>query len=149
MLKLVPVFALLLMLTASPPPGAAGFLEETAPRNCTAIPNSELCLLIGRGSPDLPAKDSAPYQKQIRNFYAAGNYEFAWVRAMRPSPQALALIQRLQNADQEGLRAQDYDAALWDTWLARLNQSTPAANAELARFDLALTVTRSEERRVG
>ena len=127
---LLPVFVFLLALAMAQPAGVA-----------PSFNNTDLYRLLESGSPDLPRTDALPYQKQIREFYAAGNYDLAWIKAMRPSPQALALIQMLQNADQDGLRARDYDAAMWGNWVTQLTQSTPAANADLARFDLALTVT--------
>jgi L,D-transpeptidase YcbB len=78
------------------------------------------------------------YRSQLRNFYRLSDYSPAWVRAGEPTAQAVALVQILQEADGEGLRAEDYDATRWADRLTLLRGQHE--EAEEARFDVALTV---------
>jgi L,D-transpeptidase YcbB len=87
---------------------------------------------------DLRWPDFSDYRLHLANFYRSSGYKLAWIREGEPTPQALELIQILQDADREGLQAEDYDASRWANRLALLK--TPHENADEARFDAALTV---------
>jgi L,D-transpeptidase YcbB len=78
------------------------------------------------------------YRAHLINFYRPSGYQLAWVHDGQPTPQALELIQILEDADKEGLRAEDYDASHWPDSLKSLRGSH--TDAEEARFDVALTV---------
>ena len=78
------------------------------------------------------------YRSQLTNFYRPSGYRPAWVRDGKPTAQAVELVQILQEADGEGLRADDYDASRWAGRLTLLRG--PHEEAEEARFDVALTV---------
>jgi L,D-transpeptidase YcbB len=82
------------------------------------------------------------YRQDLREFYQPVNYDFAWTKNNVPTPQARAVIHLLQNADDKGLRIEDYDSHLWDARIAALLLPTqrPSLN-DLAHFDLALTVS--------
>ncbi|HVG89963.1 MAG TPA: peptidoglycan-binding protein, partial [Alphaproteobacteria bacterium] len=82
------------------------------------------------------------YRQDLREFYQPVNYDFAWTKNSDPTPQARAIIHLLQNADDKGLRIEDYDSHLWDARIAGLLFPTqrPSLN-DLAHFDLALTVS--------
>ena len=87
---------------------------------------------------DLRWPNFSDYRLQLTNFYRPSGYKAAWIRDDQPTPQALELIRILQDADREGLQAEDYDASRWDDRLASLKG--PHQDAEQARFDAALTV---------
>jgi L,D-transpeptidase YcbB len=91
--------------------------------------------------PDLRWPNFANDQKEVREFYAAFPASFPWVADGKPTPQALAIIQALKNAQFKGLAPEDYDASRWDTRLNAMAQSRPASEIDLVRFDLALTVS--------
>jgi L,D-transpeptidase YcbB len=97
---------------------------------------SELRELVAAGQlAELRWPDFADYRADVQSFYEASGYEDAWSRDGRPTPQAQAIIETLQRAEEKGLDPEDYDASRWAARLQQLNQSGPAA-----RFDLALTV---------
>jgi murein L,D-transpeptidase YcbB/YkuD len=78
----------------------------------------------------------------VRDFYLPVDYALGLTKDGQPTSQARSLIRLLENADKKGLRPEDYDGPLWDIRIARLVPSAPRASpSELARFDLALTVS--------
>ena len=74
----------------------------------------------------------------MQNFYQPSSFTPAWVRNGQPTPQALAIIDVLKQADSQGLDPEDYDGSRWADRLARLQK--PHAAGESAIFDAALTV---------
>lgn len=87
---------------------------------------------------DLRWPNFSDYRLHVTNFYRPSGYKPAWIRDGEPTPQALELIKILQDADQKGLLAEDYDASRWADRLALLK--SPHEGADEARFDAALTV---------
>jgi L,D-transpeptidase YcbB len=112
------------------PAGSAQKLEGAAARLSAIVASGHLA--------DLRWPDFSNYRSQVTNFYRPFTYETAWVRNGQPTAQALALVGILQDADQEGLRAEDYDGSRWADRLAALR--SPHDDAEEARFDAALTI---------
>jgi len=104
---------------------------DTAPRLIRSLVAS------GR-SHDLRWPDFSDYRTQVAKVYVASHYTSIWLQDGRPTPQALQVIAALEEADHDGLRADDYDSY---RWLERLNslQRQHSAATE-ARFDVALTV---------
>jgi murein L,D-transpeptidase YcbB/YkuD len=90
--------------------------------------------------PDLRWPDFRKYQVAVKKFYDSSGGVLPWVRDLKPSPQALAIIRLLEDAESEGLRPVDYDGPRWEDRLAMLGQRTPSED-ELVRFDLAVTVS--------
>ena len=84
---------------------------------------------------DLRWPDFSDYRVYVKAFYESSGYSPAWIRDNQATPQALAIIAVLGQAEGKGLNAEDYDASRWPERLKRLGQ--PAA---VARFDAALTV---------
>jgi L,D-transpeptidase YcbB len=81
------------------------------------------------------------YQAPTKKFYLAYGEALPWIGEQgRPSPQALSTIQLLKDAENKGLRPEDYDSTRWDDRLTRLSQAK-ASEEDLIRFDLALTVS--------
>jgi murein L,D-transpeptidase YcbB/YkuD len=98
--------------------------------------DSEIRQILNSGRlSDLRWPDFSDYQVHLANFYNSFGYGLAWVRGRQATPQALAIIKVLQQADSKGLHSEDYDANRWDTRLKQLE-----SQATGARFDAALTI---------
>src|SRR5579859_1807136 len=113
------------------PPSSAPKPESAAARLNAIISSGYLA--------DLRWPRFSNYRSLVTNFYRPAAYEKAWVRNGQPTQQALALVRILQDADREGLRAEDYDASRWAGRLEALRG--PHDDAEEARFDAALTIS--------
>jgi len=74
----------------------------------------------------------------METFYRSAGYSLVWMRQGQPTPQAREMIEILQQADLQGLRADDYDSSRWPERMARL-QGEHAMHDEV-HFDIALTV---------
>ena len=61
---------------------------------------------------DLRWPDFADYRLDLTNFHRPSGYKLAWIRDGEPTPQALELIQILQDADQE-LKGAKHCCADW------------------------------------
>ena len=91
--------------------------------------------------------DFSEEQSTVQTFYDDRNYELAWTRDGKPTPQADALITAFTNAAQEGLNPDDYDASRWPQRVAHLEQirkakdSSDAAQTVVAQFDAAMTIS--------
>ena len=124
---------LLLDLGTSPlslaAPAAATPLEAGGSREA-------LRALVASGhDADLHWPDFSDYRDQLLAFYDPAGYALAWTQDGKPTPQALAVIAALQQAQIKGLNPEDYDASRWAPRIAQLTQPGAAA-----RFDAALTV---------
>ena len=82
--------------------------------------------------------DFTDYRAHLNNFYRPSGYKPAWISNGEPTTQAVDVIHILQDADREGLIAEDYDASRWADRLALLKGSHE--DADEAKFDAALTV---------
>ena len=117
--------------------------QSAVPFTCNSITLSDLCTFIEAGQlNDLRWPNFSDVRTDVRDFYLPVDYALGWTKDGQPTSQARSLIRLLENADKKGLRPQDYDAPLWDIRIARLVPPAPRASpSELARFDLALTVS--------
>ena len=96
--------------------------------------------ILGAGRlEDLRWPNFPDYRVYVENFYRSSGYSLAWVRQGQPTPQARDMIEILQQANLQGLRADDYDSSRWPERLARL-QGEHSLRAEI-HFDIALTVS--------
>jgi L,D-transpeptidase YcbB len=96
---------------------------------------------IASGHSDLRWPDFSDYSKHVKKFYDFNGNSLWWVKGLEPTPQARQVIAVMQQADQKGLSAGDYDSALWNDRLARLKPAArQPAEADAVKFDLALTV---------
>jgi len=97
---------------------------------------------ISRGSfTALRWPDFSDYRKHVKKFYELNGDSLWWVNGMEPTTQARQVIALLQEADQKGLSAEDYDGSRWNVRLAKLKPATrQPSDADAVRFDLALTV---------
>jgi murein L,D-transpeptidase YcbB/YkuD len=101
--------------------------------------SAQLSAIVASGRlEDLRWPNFSDYRSHLVSFYRPSGYKLAWVRNGQPTAEALELIQILQDANREGLRAEDYDASRWADRLTSLKG--PHEDAVEARFDAALTV---------
>jgi L,D-transpeptidase YcbB len=140
----------ILLLVASVLPSESTYAQPTksspsAPRanaSSTQKPEGAAGLLSGIVASgrleDLRWPNFSDYRSQLVSFYRPSGYKPAWVRDGAPTAQAVEVIQILQDADREGLRAEDYDASRWAGRVTLLGGAHE--NADEARFDVALTV---------
>jgi len=123
--------------------GAPPSLLSLSPQGAAAMQ----ALVESGHLPDLRWPDFTDYRAHLKNFYEPVGYQLGWVHPAQGStpqvtPQALAVITLLEGADNKGLHAEDYDGPRWPERLARLRQTnSPPSEDDLARFDLALTVS--------
>src|SRR5258708_5630077 len=73
------------------------------------------------------------YRSHLTSFYRPSGYKPSWIHDGEPTTQAIELIRILQDADREGLLAEDYDASRWADRLKLLKG--PHEAADEARFD--------------
>ena len=78
------------------------------------------------------------YRQHVQNFYQPSDFAPAWFRNGQPTPQALAIINLLKQADMQGLDPEDYDGSRWADRLARMQNAREAGQGAI--FDAALTV---------
>ena len=117
--------------------------QSGTPLSCTSMAHPDLCALIEAGRlNDLRWPDFSDLRAEARDLYLPSDYELVWIRDGQPTSQARDLIRLLENADKKGLRPEDYDGPFWAARVAHLVlPATRASSSELARFDLALTVS--------
>jgi murein L,D-transpeptidase YcbB/YkuD len=76
----------------------------------------------------------------VKEFYESSD-RLGWSRGGKPTPQALELIEILEEADQKGLDSRDYDGVKWPERLKSLQSPGGATESALVKFDVALTVS--------
>jgi len=127
---LIGLFLLSLLLHVSGQPAL-----QSQSGNVTALIRS--IAAAGRWN-DLRWPNFSDYRSDVSRFYQP-SYAPAWLDKGQPTSEALAIIQVLQQAEQEGLNPEDYDGSRWDERVRTLQgQGTPEAEAN---FDAALTVS--------
>lgn len=82
--------------------------------------------------------DFSDYRAPLDVLYHRADYDTLWMQDGSPTRQALQMISALQQADSNGLRAEDYDSSRWQERLATLQ--LPHSPQDDIRFDVALTV---------
>jgi murein L,D-transpeptidase YcbB/YkuD len=95
--------------------------------------------LAGAEIPELGWPDPSDDPDALRRFYEARGSALAWSRGGRPTAQARAVADLLDESAAKGLSPADYAAPGWRERIARLG--TSAGPAELARFDRMLTAS--------
>jgi murein L,D-transpeptidase YcbB/YkuD len=78
------------------------------------------------------------YQPLVQKFYDSRTFELAWTRDGKPTAQATAFIQAIQDSAAKGLNPEDYDASLWPDRVQQLAGRSPDA---IAQFDVAMTIS--------
>ncbi len=116
--------------------------KPLVPPNPTSRASADLALqsiVESARNADLRWPDFANYKTELAKFYELNSYSLAWVQNGRVRPQALAVIELLQNSNAKGLEPEDYDGPRWQDRLAKLGNGGSAQ--DLASFDTALTVS--------
>ena len=128
---------------ASPTAAPQIAAPQVPPDPCAAAAQAELCKLIETGQlADLRWPNFTDFRKDVKDFYVASGYALAWSAQNQPTPQARALITLLQQADNKGLRPEDYDVPRWTDRITQLSQTNPVPTAnDWAKFDLEMTVS--------
>jgi L,D-transpeptidase YcbB len=91
--------------------------------------------------PELNDPDFGAYQGEVEEFYAYSGGALAWLQGNKPTTQAWEMMQFLKTADRKGLDPEDYDASHWNSRVVGLDRSNATSASELARFDVALTIS--------
>ena len=113
----------------------------SGPQQLTVGGQALLRSFLDKGElPDLRSPSFSSYQGEVKEFYESFSEALPWIQQGKPTPQARALIRALQNAEYKGLSPEDYDSSRWDARLAPIEHSPTASEADLVRFDVALTV---------
>ncbi len=121
------------------PPTAEG--SAPAGRPLSAGGRAALRALVDEGlHPDLTWADFREHRESVRGFYESGGYELAWIRDGVPTEQARAVALALQDSNEKGLEALDYDGPAWVHRLETLRASAPP-EPDQVRLDVALTVS--------
>jgi len=76
----------------------------------------------------------------LTSFYRPCNYALAWTSKGKTTPAGRAVIDELRNSDAKGLNSQDYGWPRWGSRARALEIQCDETPAELAMFDLDLTV---------
>src|SRR5580658_7143014 len=126
--------ALLWLLIVGTLPGSA-----VAQTTEASYVSSQLRGIASAGQlPELRWPNFSDYRGHVQNFYQPSDFTPAWVRNGQPTPQALAIINLLKQADTQGLDPEDYDGSRWADRLARMQNPQQAGQGAI--FDAALTV---------
>lgn len=144
MKRSLPFGLLLLCVTWScwPLPAWAALPGHGGRSSLSPKAQQELSAFISGGKlPDLRWPDFTDYRGYVGTFYNLGGSTFAWLNSGHPTSQAAVVISALQQADDVGLNADDYDGTRWEGRLMRFNDpAQPPDEDEQVRFDLAVTV---------
>lgn len=90
--------------------------------------------------------DYSDYQPAVAAFYDDRNYEIAWLRDGKPTPQGNAFMQEFADAGAKGLNSEDYDSSRWPARLQKISQiaaahdASPSAQDTVGQFDVAMTI---------
>lgn len=115
-------------------------VPNAAPQKLSADGEATLRGIVDTAKdPDLRWPDFPPYQNEVKKLYEGLGYTLVWIRGGQPTPQALAVINLIKDADTKGIVADDYGGPRWDGRVEKLRQSP--SDSDLARFDVALTVS--------
>jgi murein L,D-transpeptidase YcbB/YkuD len=114
----------------------------TPPQQISPEGRATLQAIIQSGNlPDLRWPNFSDYSKHLQKLYDSYGYALPWVRGMEPSPQARQIIALIQQAEEKGLNADDYDGPRWSARLALLKPlAANPTEADAMKFDVALTV---------
>jgi L,D-transpeptidase YcbB len=127
--------------------GSSVIRTSTDAKQSVAAPLSpqgqqELRTIVNSGRlSDLRWQNFSDYQKSVKEFYEAGNYQLEWTRGGKLTPQALEMIGILQNAAEKGLDSNDYDGDRWAGKTSALGSTATADESALVKMDAALTVS--------
>jgi murein L,D-transpeptidase YcbB/YkuD len=146
-------FASLAVLAASsdgdsnetlPVPACRGFdrAVSSCPQQLTAEGEAELRAYIDAGElSDLRWPNFENYRIETKEFYNSFCNSLPWIQEAKPTRRAREIIQELKNAENKGLRSEDYDGPLWNERLDSFERPHRPSETALIRFDVALSVS--------
>jgi L,D-transpeptidase YcbB len=144
----IAVLSLLCLFTAgclsgdSPVRGTSSEAKQSSADPLSPLGQQELRTIVNTGRlADLRWQNFSDYQKWVKEFYDAGNYQLEWTRGGKPTPQALEMIGILQDAAEKGLDSRDYDGERWAGRISALGGAAGGKESALVKMDAALTVS--------
>jgi len=122
--------------------GTATDTNQSASEPLSPQAQQELRTIVSSGRlADLQWQNFSDYQKYVKEFYDAGNYQLVWTRGGKPTPQALEMIAILRNAAEKGLDSKDYDGDRWAGRISALGSAAGGDESAAVKMDVALTVS--------
>jgi murein L,D-transpeptidase YcbB/YkuD len=121
--------------TTAPPQAAAA-----PPPPPTDGPSTVRYLVETSRMDELRWPDFSDYKKHMVNFYQPLNWQFAWTRNGRITPQARVVIYLFEHADAKGINAVDYDGSRWDIRLRGI-EGRGITDIDRARFDVLVSIS--------
>ena len=80
------------------------------------------------------------YRDELTGLYSGTSWQPVWTKGGRPTPAARHAIDVLSSAEERGLNAADYDAALLSRRAEALASSAPPSGRDVGWFDAALSI---------
>lgn len=121
-------------------PRVPGSQAQNSLENLDAAGTAELRALVASGRlSDLQWPNFADHAASVKDFYDDTGYKLGWVSAGKPTVQAQAVIEILEQAERKGLNSVDYDGSRWPDRLKALQAGAP--QSARINFDVALTVS--------
>lgn len=122
--------------------GVSAAQAAPAPEQLSAAGVAELHSILSAAQlSGLHWPDFSNYKGCIAELYANNGDRLVWIERSRPTPEALAMIRVLENADTKGLEAADYDAPQWAGRIEELQRAGAPSESAMVHFDVALTVS--------
>ncbi|MGZ8218090.1 L,D-transpeptidase family protein [Methylomagnum sp.] len=116
--------------------------EAWAQEPISDTPSTHIQSLLRDGvNPRLRWGSFPDFQAQLDQLYKQNGLEPLWVKEGYPTAQAVAMIESLAEADDQGLSAADYDAEPLRKWLAAPELVITPTPREIASFDTALSLS--------
>src|SRR5271170_5695643 len=122
--------------------GTSAHAAQSAAEPLSPQGQQELRAIVNSGRfSELRWQNFSDYQKSVKEFYDAGNYQLEWTRGGKPTPQALEMIAILQSAAEKGLDSKDYDGERWAGRISALGSAAGGDESASVKMDAALTVS--------
>jgi murein L,D-transpeptidase YcbB/YkuD len=120
----------------------ARLAQANESESLTAKGEEELqAILQNQRLSDLQWPDFSNHAASVKKFYEESDYKLTWTHGGKPTPEALELIQILEEAEQKGLNAIDYDGLRWHDRVTSLETKGAESESARVKFDVALTVS--------
>jgi murein L,D-transpeptidase YcbB/YkuD len=98
-------------------------------------------MLEGGRLNDLRWPNFSDHKSSIKEFYEETGYKLGWSQNKKPTPQALELIEILEEAENKGLDSKDYDGGRWQNRVKAMQSGDRGTESDRVKFDVELTVS--------
>ena len=116
--------------------------SQRAAEPLSAAGEQELRKIVQAGRlEDLQWPNFSNHSASVKKFYDQTGYKLGWIQGSQPTPQALELIQIIEDAQEKGLDSKDYDGPRWPDRVKGLQNAGGQTESAQVRFDVALTVS--------